>query len=422
MNKKPFILKRLWNSLISVGPGFFLVGYSVGTGSVVAMASAGSRFGLSFLWALALSCIFSFVMLEAYGRYALVTGEGALFSYKKHFKSFGRPLALITLASLIIVEILALIGIMGIISNLLQEWSIILFGGQGWNPLWIAAAVIIILYIMVLLGEYSFFEKILIIFVSVMGLSFILTMFLVLPEPAALAKGLIPTIPDEANAPMIIAALVGTTLTAPTFVVRSVLMKEKKWELKQLKHQRKDAIVAAVLMFIISGSIMACAAGTLYVINKPVEEVITMVTLLEPLLGRFALSIFIMGILGAALSSIFPIVMLAPLLIADYRNKPVKYKGPLFRILAGVAILFGLVVPVLGARPVFVMLISQLFQIFVLPVVVLAIIYLLNRKDLMGEYKAGPWLNTGLILTFIFSVIISYQSVLGLTLSFHTIF
>jgi Mn2+/Fe2+ NRAMP family transporter len=247
-------------------------------------------------------------------------------------------------------------------------------------------------------------------------------MFLVLPEPSTLAKGLIPTIPDEANAPMIIAALVGTTLTAPTFVVRSVLMKEKKWELKQLKHQRKDSIVAAVLMFIVSGSIMACAAGTLYVINKPVEEVITMVTLLEPLLGRFALSIFIVGILGAALSSIFPIVMLAPLLIGDYRNKPVNYKGPLFRILAGVAILFGLVVPVLGVRPVFVMLISQLFQIFVLPVVVLAIIYLLNRKDLMGEYKAGLWLNIGLLLTFVFSIIISFQSVLGLTSSFHTIF
>ncbi len=212
------------------------------------------------------------------------------------------------------------------------------------------------------------------------------------------------------------------TLYWRLIVVRSVLMKEKKWSLKQIKHQRKDAIIAAVLMFVISGSIMACAAGTLYVINKPVEEVITMVTLLEPLLGRFALSIFIMGILGAGLSSIFPIVMLAPLLIGDYRNKPVNYKGPLFRILACVAILFGLVVPVLGARPIFVMLISQLFQIFVLPVVVVAIYYLVNKKDLMGEYKAGIWLNIGLILTLIFSLIISYESVVGLISSYHTIF
>jgi len=408
--------------MLSIGPGFFLVGYTIGTGSVVAMASAGSRYGLSMIWALALSCIFSFVMLEAFGRYALVTGEGALYAFKKHFKFLGRPVALITLAGLVLVEILALMGIMGIISDLIHEWSIILFDGRGWNHLWIAVGIIIIMNVLLMLGEYSFFEKILIIFVSIMGLSFILTMFIVLPDPSEMASGFMPRIPKEANAPMVIAALVGTTLTAPTFVVRSVLMKEKKWEIGQLKYQRKDAIVASVLMFVVSGSIMACAAGTLYIMNRPVEEVITMVTLLEPLLGRFALSIFIMGILGAALSSILPIVMLAPLLIGDYRNKPVNYKGSLFRTLTAGGLLFGLVVPLLGARPVFAMLLSQLFQIFVLPVVVVAIIYLINRKDLMGNYKAGIWLNIGLLLTFIFSIIISYQSVLGLKVSFGTLF
>ncbi|MDD4107746.1 MAG: Nramp family divalent metal transporter [Prolixibacteraceae bacterium] len=422
MTKLLIIFRRLWKFLVSIGPGFFLVGYTIGTGSVVAMASAGSRYGLSMLWALALSCIFSFVLLEAYGRYSLVTGEGALYSYKKHFKSVGPSLALVTMIGLIFVEVLALIGIMGIISDLIREWSVLLFGNQGWNPLLIAACIIVILYTLLFYGEYTFFEKILIIFVSIMGISFILTMFLVLPEPQAMGRGLIPGLPQEVNAPMIIAALVGTTLTAPTFVVRSVLLKEKRWDIKQLKHQRKDAVVAAVMMFIVSGSVMACAAGTLYIMNKPVEEVITMVTLLEPLLGRFALSIFIMGILGAALSSIFPIVMLAPLLIGDYRNKPVKYKGRLFRILTGAGLLFGLIVPILGARPVFAMLISQLFQIFVLPVVVVAIMYLLNRKDLMGEHKAGIWLNTGLILTLIFSLYIAYQSVIGLKVSFYTIF
>jgi Mn2+/Fe2+ NRAMP family transporter len=422
MTNNTGIFNRFRRFLLSIGPGIFLVGYTIGTGSVVAMASAGSRYGLSMLWALALSCIFSFILLEAYGRYAVVTGEGALYAYKKHIKFLGRPVAIITLIGLIMVEILALMGIMGIISDLLYEWSIILFNGEGWSHLWIAAGIIVIIYTLLLLGEYSFFEKILIIFVTIMGVSFILTMFMVLPEPSEMTKGLIPVLPKEVDASMVIAALVGTTLTAPTFVVRSVLMKEKRWGIGQIKNQRKDAVVASVLLFLVSGSIMACAAGTLFIMNKPVEEVITMVTLLEPLLGRFALSIFIMGILGAALSSILPIVMLAPLLIGDYKNKPVNYKGPLFRILTLTGLLFGLVVPLLGARPVFAMLISQLFQIFVLPLVIFAILYLLNKKEIMGKYKAGVWLNIGLILTFIFSLIMSYQSVLGLKGSFGSLF
>ena len=88
MSEIKTMLKRFGNSLSSVGPGLFLVGYSIGTGSVVAMASAGSRYGMSMLWALALSCIFSFFLLEAYGRYTIVTGEGALYGYKKHFIIF----------------------------------------------------------------------------------------------------------------------------------------------------------------------------------------------------------------------------------------------------------------------------------------------------------------------------------------------
>jgi len=422
MSEIKSVLKQSGNSLRSVGPGLFLIGYSIGTGSVVAMASAGSRYGMSMLWALALSCIFSFFLLEAYGRYTIVTGEGALYGYKKHFKSLGKPAALITLVGLVFVEILALIGIMGIASDLMRQISIRLFGEPGLNPVYIAFGVIIFLYLFLLTGKYSSFEKLMIVFVSIMGISFIISMFVVFPEPNTVIEGLIPNIPDEKNAPMIIAALVGTTLTAPTFVVRSMLMKEKKWTTKHSILQTKDAFVAALLMFIISGSIMACAAGTLYIADKPVEDILTLVSMLEPFLGHLALSVFIMGIFGAALSSVFPIVMLAPLLISDYENRPVVYKGSRFRLMTGIALLFGLIVPAFGFKSVYAMLISQLFQIFVLPIVVIAIIYLLNRKSIMGKYKAGFWFNLGLLLTLLFSLYISYQSIVGFIESSHTIF
>jgi Mn2+/Fe2+ NRAMP family transporter len=114
--------------------------------------------------------------------------------------------------------------------------------------------------------------------------------------------------------------------------------------------------------------------------------------------------------------------MLAPLLISDFRNKPVNYKGPFFRILCGVVLLFGLIVPLLKAKPVFAMLISMVFQVFALPLVILVILYLLNNNKLVGAKKAGPWLNSFLVVTFLFSMIISYQGIVGLIESFNTIF
>ena len=198
-------------------------------------------------------------------------------------------------------------------------------------------------------------------------------------------------------------------------------MKEKKWDLGQLKHAKKDAATGAVMMFLVSMTVMAAAASTLYIIGRPVDKVITMVELLEPLLGRFAISVFMMGILGAAISSMIPILMLAPLVISDFRNRPVIYKGAQFRILTGVAVLFGLVVPILKFNPVFAMIVSQAFQVFLLPVVVSAMMYLINRKDLMQEHRAGFWLNASLVIIIIFTLVISWQAVIGLIESFNTI-
>jgi len=421
INTNPNVLKRLWRLIVSIGPAFFLVGYTIGTGSVVTMASAGSRYGMSMLWVLVLACVFCFALLEAYGRYSLVTGEGSLYGFRKHIRG-GRCLAIIILTGLVIVEFLALAGNMGIVTDLIHEWTAMLFGGKGWNPVWVAVSISIIIYTLIMMGKYSLFEKILIIFVGCMGLSFLMTMFIVIPIPSEIAKGLLPSVPAEANSAMIIAAIVGTTFTAPTFVVRGILMKEKKWKIAQLNHAKKDAAMGAFMMFLVSMSVMSCAAGTLYLINHPVDKVVTMVALLQPLLGKLAISVFVTGIIGAALSSMIPILMLAPLLISDYTNKPVKYRGSLFRLLSGGALLFGLIVPVLKAKPVFAMLISQVFQVFVLPVVILAILYLLNRKDLMGNKKAELWLNSSLIVSLLFSLCISYQGIVGLIESFNSMF
>ena len=420
-NTKKSIFKRFVEFLVSIGPAFFVVGYTIGTGSIVTMASAGSRYGMEMLWALVLACLFSFVLLEAYGRYTIVTGEGSLYGIKKHIAG-GRYISLILLAGLIFVEVLALIGIMGIVTELIHDWTGLLFGGEGWNSVAVVTGISIVIYGVLMTGKYSVFEKVLIVFVSTMGISFLMTIFYVPPSPYEIAKGLIPSIPSGSNAPILIAAIVGTTFTAPTFVVRGILMKEKTWDLGKLKHARKDAIQGATLMFFISVSVMAVAASAFYPIGRHINKVVEMVDLLKPLLGDFAVSFFVLGIISAALSSIIPIVMLAPLLISDYKNVKVEYKGKSFRIISAVVLSLGFIVPAGGFRPVFAMIVSQAFQVFLLPAVVFLIMYLVNSKNLMKDNTAGKWLNFGLLASALFSLYISYPAIIGLIESFNTIF
>ena len=412
MNKKSF-LSRIYLYLGSFGPGIFLIGYNIGTGSVTTMASAGSRYGMSLFWILLLSCFFTYIIYISYGRFSIVTGHTALNGYKK-FIIYGKFIAIITLIGLVSVEITALMGIFGIVTDLISEWSKIYIIESGSNIIWITIAIILIMYSLVLIGKYSFFEKVLIIFVSIMGISFILSMFLVIPEPTEIIKGFVPRLAKEKNASIIMSSMVGTTLSAPAFVVRSILVQEKGWGIKQIAHDKKDSFIAVSLMFFLSLAIMACAAGTLYPKGIVVENVIDMVQTLEPIAGKFAISIFMIGIIGAGLSSIFPIVLLAPWLICDYLGIERNMKSGLFRILTGIAILAGLTVPIFHARPIFAMIASQAFQALMMPIVTITIFYLINRKDIMKEYKAGIVLNIGICATFIFSFVMSYQSVLGL--------
>jgi Mn2+/Fe2+ NRAMP family transporter len=81
-------------------------------------------------------------------------------------------------------------------------------------------------------------------------------------------------------------------------------------------------------------------------------------------------------------------------------------------------LLFGLIVPILKFKPVFAMIVSQVFQVFLLPIVVVAMIYLINRKDLMKEYKASLLMNISLVIIFIFTTILSWQAVAGLINTF----
>ena len=410
-------MNKILQYLKGIGPGIFAIGYTIGTGSVTAMVVAGSQYGMQLLGVLLFSCLFSWVLMEAYGRYYLVTGETALYSFKKHLR-FGKALGILIIAGITFGQWNSLIGILGISSNAIFETLVLFFpalkGNEYLGVLIIAITIIGIMYTVLLKGSYNLFEKILIIFVSLMGLSFLLSFFVVLPPPKAVMAGLIPSIPQVEGGKMLVAAFVGTTMAAATFLSRPLFIQGKNWTIANLSDQRRDALWAAILIFLISTAIMAVAMGAFFNEGKVVTKVLDMVSTLEPIAGRFAIVIFFMGTMAAGLSSIFPILMITPLLIADFQKGELDIKSKQFKILTGVACLIGLTVPVLGVNPINAQILTQVFNVFVLPVVIIGMMILINKKGLMGENKAGILLNIGMGSALLFACIISYNGIIAI--------
>lgn len=406
-------MNKLKLFILSIGPGLFIIGYNIGTGSVTTMAATGAEYGMMLAWPLLISCIFTYVLIVVFGKYTIVTNDTVIYSYKKYF---GISYALFVLIALIFTESVSSIGVMAIITQVTQEWSRPLTeSGNGINPVYSALVYGTILYALFWNGKQAFFEKVLAVFVAIMGLSFLLTMFMVIPEPAEVMAGLVPKIPEDSNAALLIAGMVGTTMGAVIYVVRAVFIKGKGWTLKDFKLERRDAIISTVLMFVLSIAVMAASAGTLHLQGLKVDNAIDMVKLLEPLAGRFALSIFVGGIIAAGLSSLFPIIILAPMLIADYRNQELNMQSMSSRLIVLAVLSLGLIVPFFGGRPVLIMIASQAFIAAATPLVILLMMVLLNRKDVMGEEHTLSTAKNVLVgFVLVFSVLMAIFGIIGI--------
>lgn len=394
----------------SIAPGIFLVGYNIGTGSITTMASAGSEYGMTLTWALALSCIFTYVLIIAFSRYTMTTGQTTLHAFRQYF---GSPITIFILISLIFSEITSSMGVMGVITEVVKEWSRPLtFNGEGFNTLVVGIIFAILLGYICWQGKQRFFENILFIFVFIMGISFLLTMFIVIPSPETILSGLKPSIPNQTNALMIASGMVGTTMGAVLFVVRSTLVSEKGWTMSDMKIQKRDAFISVAMMFFLSFAILACAARAVY--GEEITNAIQMVKLMEPLAGNLATSIFVAGIVSAGLSSLFPILLLAPWLISDYKGAKCNLKAPWVRLLIFAGLLCSLAVPVFGGRPVKIMIFSQTLCLIASPLVILFMAILLNRKKLMGKYISTFWQNVIYGIIFLFTFVMTVVGVVGI--------
>ena len=339
-------------------PGIFLLGFNIGTGSVTSMAKAGAEYGMSLLWTIVISCLCTFFMINLYGRYTLVTGQTALEAFRKNIHPAVGIFFLVALTAGVCGSVM---GVMGIVAEICYEWSKSLVEG-GIAPIYFASFFLSLVYFIFWNGNTQVFERSLAVIVAVMSACFLINFFIMMPPPGDIVMGLIPSIPDvPPNSAqghlLVIASMVGTTVFSGLFIILTTLVKEAGWSLADYDKQRTDALVSVSLMFIISAAIMASAAGTLFVEGVPLSYASQMITLLEPLAGGFAVSIFALGLVAAGVSSQFPNVLMLPWLLCDYSGSERNMTLGKYRVIVLLISLLGLVVPIFEARPVFVMII-----------------------------------------------------------------
>lgn len=203
----------------SIPPGFLMVGYVIGTGSVTTMAVSGARFGMSLTWALLLSCLFTAFIMIAISRLTIVSGNTLIYNFRKYIHP---SLGIFMILALSVTIVSSIIGISAIVTEVFQEWTKpVTENGVGISP-------IIFSIILFWNGNHKKFIRFLTVMVALMAFCFILTMIIVIPDASVIANGLVSRIPDVGEPHLVIAGMVETTMAGVCLVSRSTIVKEQR--------------------------------------------------------------------------------------------------------------------------------------------------------------------------------------------------
>lgn len=386
-----------------------MIGYIIGTGSVTSMSSAGSRYGMTLVWTLILASLFNHIMVVALSRLTILSGETTLRSFRK---GFGAPITLFLIVGMAGTQLTSIIGVMAIVADVVRQFSLQMWGA----PIPTLATAIVITSILLGLfwvGRHQFFLRVLAGFVAIMGVAFVFTAIKVAPDAGSMARGIVPSIPAGDNPELLLAGMIGTTMASVVLVTRAILVQEKGWTIADYHEVVRDSAVANTLLFFLNASIMACAAGTLYLDGTPVAEAIDMVRSLEPLAGNIAVVGFTLGLVAAGMSSLFPNYLLGAWLAADFGGVERDMTKPAYRVMVVGAALLGLVVPVFGGRPVPLMIASQAVSPLVMPLMAVFVWILVNKTSCVGDRKPSALLNFCLGVTVLFTLYAAYLAVTG---------
>ena len=405
-------MKRLLYSLL---PGIFLIGYNVGTGSITAMSKAGANFGTDLLWAVLVSCAMTFYLMTLCSRFTIVTGQTLIEGFRRHVHP-GFAIFMLVVLSAIILS--ALIGVLSIVADVLHVWTATFIDG-GISSAACAGVTAVVIFLLIATGDTGMFEKLLAVFVGTMAIAFLTTMVMESPGLDAVLSGLVPKIPQQAvgsdNSPLVVVAgVVGTTMSVFVLVIRTGLIKEKGWGVDDLAIERRDAGVSAVLMFVVSAAVMITAAATLHAQGMRFNQVSEMIPMLEPIFGSLALGVFVVGVVAAGLSSHLPNLLVIPWIIDDYRGVPRITTTNSKRLLLLALSIFSFVGASFGLRPVFLMLLSQASIAVVLPLVLGALAYLVSSEKIMGAHRTSTSERGLLFLILLFAMYMSAQGMRGL--------
>ncbi len=383
---------RLMMFLAVVGPGFITANVDNDAGGIWTYSQAGAQFGYGLLWTMLPMTLALIVVQEMTARMGAVTGKGLSDLIREEF---GFRITFFLMAGLIITNF----------GNVVAEFagiagSLALFGIPVWASVPFCAALV---WLMVVKGSYQTVEKVFLV-ASFVYLAYIVAG--VLAHPDWKAAGMATVMPPNlhlfrsSSYLYMVIGMVGTTI-APwmQFYLQSSVVEKGIGE-KQYNASRLDVIVGCFFTDIVAWFIVVACAATLFAAgHHDIKDGAEAAASLRPLAGKYAYILFSVGLFNASLfaASILPISTAYAVceglgfesgLDKKFSEAPFFYWLYTGLIVAGAGVILWPNLPLVKIT-----ILSQVVNGAVLPFVLIAMLLLINKRDLMGRHTNSRFFN-----------------------------
>ncbi|SDF03138.1 Nramp family divalent metal transporter [Terriglobus roseus] len=407
---------RILFFLAALGPGFITANVDNDAGGIFTYSQAGAQYGYSLLWTMIPITIALIVVQEMCARMGAVTGKGLSDLIREEF---GLRLTFIIMLLLVVVNF----------GNVIAEFTGIA-GALGLFHVskYIAVPVCAFLvWALVVKGDYKSVEKIFL-FASVVYLAYIAAGVLGRPDwHTALVETV--KLPDRSlwhdrNYVYMTIGVIGTTITPwMQFYLQSSIV-EKGVTVKQYKATRLDVTIGSIFTDVVAWFIVVVCAATLWIHGvRNINVAADAAEAMRPIAGDYAFLLFAAGLFNASLfaASILPLSTAYTVceglgfesgLDRTWKQAPVFYWLYTILIAAGAAVVLIPNFPLVKMA-----VLSQVLNGLLLPVVMYFMLKLINKPELMGEYRNRTWFNaiawiTGILVTGL-SLLLVWQSIRG---------
>lgn len=367
----------------ALGPGLITACVVIGPGSILTSSKVGASQGYGMSWVVIASVVFMMTFTMMASRLGVVAKESP---GKILTDSAGRWLAVLIGVSVFFIASAFQFG-----NNLGVHTAFNAYIEFDYIVIIFNAAAIAFLFLFKNL--YKALEKLMMGFVGLMLLAFAANLIFAQPNLVEWAKGFAPG--GQTKVDITVLGLVGTTFVIAAAYFQIYLVRQKGIEREDLPASLVDSRVGACLMALITLMIMGTAASVLR--GQELAGAGEVAKQLEPLFGSWGKGLFCLGLFSAAYSSFLINSMIGGFVLSDGLGLGSDPDEKWTRYMTTVVLLTGMGVALYvintGTKPVAAIVMAQAVTVIAGPLMAGVLLWLCNRKDLMGEDRNSPLMN-----------------------------